>query len=285
MVPKLFFSLLIALGASLTSFSQVVTTADDISKAELIMGKMVENQSRSSSDLMAIGGLLMLDTPYVAGTLDNGDKEQLTIYTTKTDCILMVETVFNMVQSVRQAGAGADFKRFSENVRMSRYRDGIVEHYSDRIHYTTEWIRQKEARGLVKDLTMDIGGITYYHPISYMSRHISQYPQLASAATDPEAALNLSVIKAVENVLNYESLCYIPKADIYSIEPMIKSGDIICIISDTPGLDIAHVGMAFWRSDGKLGFLHASMKEGKVVIDEETLAQYPKIGIKVIRVL
>ena len=72
-------------------------------------------------------------------------------------------------------------------------------------------------------------------------------------------------------------------------EKSIKSGDIIGYMSTTNGLDIAHVAIAYWRKDGKLGFIHASMGKMKVVIDEKTIAEYANAskhinGIKVIRV-
>ncbi|MBO4230351.1 MAG: DUF1460 domain-containing protein, partial [Bacteroidales bacterium] len=69
----------------------------------------------------------------------------------------------------------------------------------------------------------------------------------------------------------------------------IQSGDIICFVSTVEGLDIAHVGMAYVE-DGRVGFIHASQNDGKVVIDSRTIVEYvlPRrnlSGIKVVRPL
>lgn len=69
----------------------------------------------------------------------------------------------------------------------------------------------------------------------------------------------------------------------------IADGDIIALVTTIDGLDISHVGFAFWK-DGKLHLLHASSAEGKVIMDTTTLYDYQKnkrtqIGIRVLRIL
>ena len=103
------------------------------------------------------------------------------------------------------------------------------------------------------------------------------------------AAMDLERIKGVEKDLNKIPMTYIPKNKIASAAGKIKTGDIICFVSAVDGLDIAHVGIAI-VTDGKAGFVHASQKEGKVVIDSKTIEEYVKprsnlSGIKVVRPL
>ena len=62
----------------------------------------------------------------------------------------------------------------------------------------------------------------------------------------------------------------------------IRNGDIICFRSNVEGLDISHVALAYWDK-GELKFIHASFKEKKVVIDRQTIADYAKNGIRVVR--
>ena len=74
-----------------------------------------------------------------------------------------------------------------------------------------------------------------------------------------------------------------PKINYHSI----KNGDIIAITTNTPGLDVAHMGIAFYVN-GKLSLLHASSKEKKVVISKVTLGQMLQknknwTGIRVLR--
>ena len=67
----------------------------------------------------------------------------------------------------------------------------------------------------------------------------------------------------------------------------IQEGDIICFNSTAKGLDIAHVGYAYWQ-EGRLTFIHASSVEMKVVINKKPLTEYisgikSNNGIRVVR--
>lgn len=241
--------------------------------------------TKTTSELMIFFAEKLLNTPYVAGTLEGGEKEELRVFLHKTDCILFVETCLNLAECVKMYGDKADFEKFANLVRQSRYRNGVVENYSDRIHYTTEWIRQQEARGLVKDITQELGGKVYDHPIFFMSKNNKYYAQLKNA----EGNKDLERIAEVEKELNKTPFYYIPQEDIPKIEDKIKSGDIICYMSGTQGLDIAHVTMAYVK-DGKVGFVHASMGAMRVIVDPKSIYEYVKAsknitGIKVVRPL
>ena len=67
----------------------------------------------------------------------------------------------------------------------------------------------------------------------------------------------------------------IPKSQVARIEPKLRSGDIIGVISrERNGLrSTAHVGLALRTSDGVLHFMHASSPSnyGKVVVDDAAL--------------
>ena len=265
---------------------------------------------KKKQELMIIVAKRLLDTPYFAGTLEGGEKEELRVFLHKTDCILFVETCLNLAQASKEYGRGADFLSFANLVRESRYRNGVVENYSDRIHYTTEWIRQNEGRGLIKDITEELGGVEYNHPIFFMTKNFERYEQLKQkllyerlladcikSGVDTSGVVlegqksyqNYKKIKEVEEQLNAKPFYYIPQEDIPSIEHKIKSGDIICFMSGVEGLDIAHVALAYVQR-GKVGFIHASMGAMKVVIDSKSIYEYVKssksiTGIKVVRPL
>lgn len=241
------------------------------------------------SQMMVMAAKSMLGTPYVAGTLDEDpDSEKLRVYLTKTDCIIFVETCLNLARTVRNAGGKApDFDSFVSNVASTRYRTEPPYSYSDRVHYTTEWIRRQE--GVLKDITLEIGGEVNDHPIHFMSSHPKSYKQLADADNIPRSALDLKRIQEVEDDLNKSPMTYIPKSKIAAASKWIQSGDIICFVSTVDGLDIAHVGLAYVEN-GRTGFIHASQNEGKVVIDSRTIEEYvlPRrnlSGIKVVRPL
>ena len=271
-----------------------VTTEADKQLACEIMDNLRQADSETPGGLtvpqmMILAAKSMLGTPYVAGTLDEDpESERLRIYLTKTDCIIFVETCLNLARTVRDAdGKAPDFNSFVSNVASTRYRKEPPYSYSDRVHYTTEWIRRQDS--FLKDITLDLGGEVNDHPISFMSSHPKSYKQLADADNIPRSALELKKIQEIEEDLNKSPMTYIPKSKIAATSDKIQSGDIICFVSTVEGLDIAHVGMAYVE-DGRVGFIHASQNDGKVVIDSRTIEEYvlPRrnlSGIKVVRPL
>lgn len=273
--------------------TRYISTERDTARAAEIMETLYNAKkagvASSTQDLMVIAAKLMLETPYVAGTLDVDPlKEDLRIYLTKTDCILFVEACIDLARTVKASSDVPLFEDFAEMVASTRYRCEPPFSYSDRIHYTTEWIRRQEG-GSLKDITLDLGGEVYDHPVGYMSKNYKRYAQLKDAANIPRAALDLDRIGKVEEELNKEPMTFIPSSEVAGIAGKIQSGDIICYVSKVDGLDIAHVAMAVVEN-GRVGFIHASQNAGKVVIDSQTIAEYVNSrsnlsGIKVIRPL
>lgn len=240
-----------------------VTTPADSLLAESVLvdlkGYLAEKVNVSTAELMVRAGKALKGQPYVAGTLDE-TPERLRIYLTRTDCIIFVETCLALA---RTAARNGDFQYFANEVRQSRYRDGHVEAYADRLHYTTEWARQGEARGVLQDVTRALGGAPLDHPVDYMSSHPEAYPLM----DDPAA------IRAAEDRINSEQRYYIPESKIAGAMSGIRSGDIICLVSGVDGLDISHVGLALVEN-GKVRLLHASTGPMKVTEDSRTLQEY-----------
>ena len=255
------------------------TTPQDSLKAEQVL-KTLKGATwmESVPQLMVAAGMSLSGQPYVAGTLEELPEEQLCIYLTRTDCILFVETCLALARTAR---AGGGFQEFADELRQSRYRDGRVTCYADRLHYTSEWISQGERRGTLKDITMELGGEPYNHPVNYMSTHPDAYPRL----DDVEA------IRAAEARINAVPACQIPKAKVSGILKEIQSGDIICLVSGMKGLDILHVMIAVkGEAHDTVRLLHASSVAGKVVVDPKTLPEYlagrkSVTGIRVLRPL
>ena len=164
--------------------------------------------------------------------------------------------------------------------RTLRYRDGITAGYPSRLHYTTEWLLQAQDNGFLREVTAELGGTPLHQEFSFMSSHRDNYPRLR------EEDWALKLIRRAEERLDTAAAYFsIPSKKIPEIEDNIEDGDIICFLSTTPGLDITHTGIACRGKDGSLHFIHASMKEGKVVLERKTLAEYARNGIRVARTL
>ena len=293
MMTRILACLAVALsGISAGAQTFYVSPKADQDMAVKLLGELhgikAETPDVQTSALMVDAALNLMGTPYVAGTLDTDPvNEQLRIYLTKTDCILFVETCLDLALTVKENRGCPDFVQFAWKVASTRYRCEGPWGYGDRIHYTTEWIRRQD--NVLKDITMDLGGEVYDHPINYMSTHPESYKQLGNARNIPRAALALQKISDTEAELNRTPMTYIPKAKVAGIEDKIKTGDIICVVSAVEGLDIAHVAIAYVK-DGKVGFIHASQAAGKVIIDPKSIAGYISsrtnlAGIKVVRPL
>lgn len=265
-----------------------VTGPADSLLAERILADLAPHAAEPVPALMVRAGKALEGQPYVAGTLDDAPKghtagtrggttgwhEELRIYLTKTDCIIFVETCLALA---RTAAQGGDFRTFADEIRQSRYRDGRVEVYADRLHYTTEWGMQGEARGVLRNVTQELGGIKLDHPINYMSSHPDSYPLMDDVAA----------IREAEDRINAEPRYYIPKNRLGDALNGIRSGDIICLVTSVKGLDISHVMMAVVEN-GAVRLLHASTGPMKVVIDSRTLPEYlaarsSVTGIQVLR--
>lgn len=261
------------------------TTNLDRYIADKIIAKLQPySDSRSTAELTVMAAEMLLGTPYVAGTLEkNSNGEELIINLHQTDCIIFVETCMNLALAVKESGKSTVFENFAKMERLSRYRNGRIDGYASRLHYTSEWIMQGEARGIFNDITAQLGGKEEERKIYFMSRNADKYKQLATSS-DHSA---IATIAEAEKRISAVPFSVIEPEKIKDIENKIKSGDIICYVSGTPGLDIAHVALAFVKN-GKTGFIHASMADMKVEIDKKSIAEYVLSrkslqGIKVIR--
>ena len=244
-------------------------TQKDIDNFNEVMNLLSGDRDLPLSEMVIKVAKHFLGTPYVAGTLEI-EPERLTVNTRETDCILFVEMCLALSLTAKEAVP--TFEKYVDNLRQLRYRDGVVDGYASRIHYTSEWIIQGSVRGIFREVSRECGGKPLDQKFNFMSTHPASYKQLKDS---PET---VKKIAAVEQNLESWDYWYIPKADLPKCIKHIKTGDIIGFNSATPGLDIAHVAYAYWEGD-TLTFIHASYSEKKVVINKTPLVPYTN-GIK-----
>ena len=216
--------------------------------------------------LVAIGKTFM-GTPYVAKTLEVGDTETLVINLHGLDCTTFVENV--LAFSLLLKNGQGEFDDFTKTLETIRYKDGELDGYASRLHYFSEWITNNEAKGLLKNMTAEIGGLESTKDINFMSTHRNLYPFLKDDA-------NFKKIQASEIYLNNASICILPQDQIKANEHLIRSGDIIALTTAINGLDITHTGIATREKDGRIHLLHASTGSMKVEVSELPLAEYLK---------
>ena len=277
--------LLLPLAASAQDYA---STADDIALAGIVMQDLAGAPQEAPGAQMVRAAKHLLGQPYEAGTQE-GREERLRIYLTRTDCILFAETCLGLVRTVQRKGAQATFEDLAQTLQGTRYRDGAVDGYASRLHYTTEWIRQGERTGVFEDLSESLGGVRDARRIDFMSTHPDSYAPLKGESQ--YAKDNRGRIREMETRVSALPRYYVPKERLTAVEERIQSGDILCFATSIDGLDYSHVVIAYREKPGdRLGFIHASTSAKRVVIEPRTLQAYLDanariLGISVLRVL
>lgn len=211
-------------------------------------------------------GKTFTGTPYVAGTLDeNPNEESVVVCVTGLDCVTFVENC--LVMSILIKKGKVDFENYKKELEKIRYRNGVNEGYSSRLHYFTDWIYDNEQKGIVTDITKEIGGVPYDKNIDFMTNHTGSYKQLSN---NPE---NVSKMQEAENNINSRQLYYIPKENVSAVYDKLQTGDIIGITSNLGGLDVAHTGYVY-KENGGTYLLNASLKDKQVEISPVELQEY-----------
>ena len=204
-----------------------------------------------------------LKTPYVAGTLEGNQQEQLVYRFDGLDCTTLVENVLALALTYT---AGGSFEQFKEELTKIRYRNGEINGYPSRLHYFTDWLYENEKRGVIRDITQELGGIPLNKKINFMTSHPDLYPSAKSEDTWKQ-------LKIREDSINARLYYYIPLADIKHIEPKLNDGDIIGIASNINGLDCNHMGIVN-KVGSQAYLLHASSLNKKVELSAVPLHQY-----------
>lgn len=222
-------------------------------------------------DVVAAIGRSFVGTPYAPATLEVPGPERLVVNLEALDCVTFVENALALARLARFRRPDLPRDRvqlraaFKAELARVRYRNGELDGYASRLHYFSEWIADNERKGLVRDLSQELGGAPVAGAVDFMSTHPDAYVQLA----DPSV---LAKVAAVEARLSTVRRHYLPAARIAAAAPSIRNGDVIAATSVVAGLDVAHTGLALW-DDGRLKLLHAPLAGSHVQISSGTLAE------------
>ncbi len=250
------------------------------SKFKLAVEKNLENEP--IGDVIAAIGKSFIGTEYVAHSLEKGKTETLVIDLTGLDCTIFLENDLVFARCIKEKKT--TFEDYEKELTKIRYRDGKIDQYPSRLHYFSDWIFNNEAKGIVKNISKEIGGESLKFNVDFMSTHPDSYVQLKN---NPDF---IPIIRKQEESINSREYFYIPKEKVALVEKGIHNGDLIAITSNVKGLDINHVGIAVKMDDGRIHFMHAPNVGYKVQITEIPLADYLKkiktdTGIIVLRAL
>lgn len=248
------------------SQGQTVCSKESRVRLDSVLTKfsMMDHSQKSMNDLTIEIGKWFLNTPYVEKTLELPGEEKLVVNLMGLDCTTYLETVVSLARTAK--ASELTFEGYTEELEKLRYRHGVNDGYSSRLHYFSDWIYQNEEKGILKDISKEIGGSVYENNPSFMTSNPKFYPQLSN----PDY---INQLKETESEIKSRKYYFLPKAEIRTHENKIKSGDLIAITTSMTNLDIVHVGFAV-EKEGRIHLLHASSGSKKVEISEKPLSEY-----------
>src|SRR5246500_4290163 len=218
-------------------------------------------------------GQALVGTRYTHFTLEIDNRiESPSVNFQGMDCWTFFEIALGFARMLNEPESNWTPERMLSYIEQDRYRGGqCTGEYLSRLHYLEDWLYDNDRRGLVEDLTRDLGGGSVPPSAREMSTGWRHYRYLAANRS------LLGPLARMEANVSSQPLYEIPKSQVAQIEPKLRSGDIIGVISrERTGLhSTAHVGLALRTSDGALHFMHASSPSnyGKVVVDDR-LSKY-----------
>jgi hypothetical protein len=216
-------------------------------------------------------GRALVGTPYKSYTLEIDDRiEAASANFNGLDCWTFFEVSLAFARMLDEPREQWTPQTFLKYIERDRYRGGeCTGSYLSRLHYLEDWLHDNDRRGLVQDLTRELGGVRAPHAAVEMTRGWKGYRYMRN---NPDLRRGIAQMEAR---VGSEPLYYIPKSKVAGIESKLQSGDIIGICSNDGGLiGTSHVGLAYRTGDGVLHFMHASSPRnfGKVTLDQRLSA-------------
>lgn len=263
---------------------ETIIEIDDSSKIvfDLLLQKAKSEkwQNLKINELISKIGFELVGKQYVSYTLEK-QPERCIVNLTKLDCVTFVEAVLGLARIIKNGKS--DFNDLINEVTLIRYREGNLVDYTSRLHYSSDWIYDNEKKGIVKDITKELGGIMLRVNVYFMSKFPKYYKALQ---VNPEF---ISIISDLEKEINSRKYYFIPKNKIKSIEKQLQTGDIIVLATNISGMDYAHIGFVWVDEKGNRRLLHASSVKKQVYLDR-TISEYisrvkKQTGITVLRVI
>ena len=245
-------------------------STEDIAIFSNYLDYIKEDSGKQLEDIIIATAKFFLGVPYVTSTLEK-EPEQLVVNMRELDCVTFVENVLALSYTVYNAHpvseAHPTFEQYCKNLQNIRYRNGAIGDYTDRLHYTSDWLFENQRKGIVTILS----GKPQQSPITFtldiMSSNTGTYKQLKDnrPLTDK--------IRVIEKEASSREFSYFPKNKIESTRNDLRNGDMVAFVTSNKGIDISHVGIIYFDDD-RLTFIHASSREKKVVIEKLSLQDY-----------
>ncbi len=209
-------------------------------------------------------GLLQLGKPYSLQPDDRVD-EPLRVELSTFECQTFVESTLSLARCIWLGRP--DERCFLEELTAFRYRGGLRQDFSSRLHYFAEWITDNAARGRMQELGQALGAAPTLTPFFHFATHHERYPALRSAEI-------LAQMRAIEARLSKTEHLTLDRKGAARARDKLEAGDLVAIVTSKPGVLISHTGLIAKGKDGKPRLLHASSHHKRVLVTHDDVASY-----------
>lgn len=232
-----------------------------------IFRRIVEKAHKNRWQELAIGDLMgkiakeLNGIPYIANTLElSADKEFCVVNFKGLDCVTFFETTLDFARILKKGLTKPE--ELVKEIEYTRYRDGVLDDFTSRLHYTTDWFVDNQKKNVVEILDLP-GAMPFTQKVGVISEHADLRIQLKN---HPEL---VTKIKQQEAAINARQLKYVPKNKINEIESLLKTGDIVGVCTNLTGVDIVHTGLIYCDAQGVRHFMDASSKKTAMQVQIE----------------
>lgn len=215
-------------------------------------------------ELLVRLGAAQLDAPY-SRAKGSGAPRATAIHLKKFGCVSFVENTLAVARCAWLGEEHADC--FLSQLQALRYRDGGQGDFAARLHYFSEWLLVNENRGLIERHDGGHCGRSRPRRFNFITRHRRRYPAMSTRADRRQ-------MRKRERKLSRTPIAVVPRARVRSAVASLSDGDIVAVVGLKSGLLVSHTGFAMRDEAGTMRLLHASSKEGRVVLSKGTLSNY-----------
>lgn len=257
-------ALLLGVFAPVTALAQktlpLSTTFKGTSKFEALVKRAEKENWRALplGDRTIAVGLALVGTPYVNYTLEIDDHiEAPSVNLNGLDCWTFYESSLAFARMLRAYDPPYTPQKMLSMIEIERYRGGKSNGvYTTRLHHLEDLYQDNQKRGLMDDMTRQLGGVRIYRNVREMQVAWKSYRYLRNnPSLRPEMA-------RIENRITAMPVFHVPKSRVAAIEPQLRNGDVISITSTGDGGYTQHVGLIYKDRGGVARFVHASSKKG-----------------------
>src|SRR3954468_10127972 len=176
-------------------------------------------------------GQALVGTRYKHFTLEiDNHIESPSVNFTGMDCWTFFEISLAFARMLYEPEESWTPQQMLHYIELDRYRGGeCTGEYLSRLHYLEDWLADNKQRGMLEDLTPQLGGVTVAHSAREMSIGWRHYRYLAANKS------LLGPLGKMEARVSSRPLYQIPKSRVPAIEKKLRSGDIIGIVSRDGG--------------------------------------------------